>query len=378
MNGWRAAWAAGLLLPTGPAWAASYVFTTIDIPGSSETRAIGLNDLDQVVGTAKPVGSEAEVGFVWTAGAVTTFQSTAPRDQTSHAAAVGINDHGEIVGTIALVGPPFDEVTRSWAFKVHDGRKSLLPAVPAGTLAVGVAINGNGTIVGNVCEDYCFVSNAFIYRSGVATPLIADGYVKLYATAVNDRGDVVGGAVTTSGEGKGFVYSNGSFSFFSASNPQLPYPTTATYPVSISNRGVITGSFVFNKRPGRYYKSLKERGFVRRADGSFATLDAFGNDYTEVVGVDGKGTEFGYYSRSRGASGLARLVPPDVEQLDYFSAYVHRLGTYYELPDPYRYVSMITGVNDHGSFVGSYRSISDYRVHGFLATCSTGPGTCTP
>ena len=35
---------------SSPAVAAPYTFTTIDVPGSTETRALGINEVGQIVG----------------------------------------------------------------------------------------------------------------------------------------------------------------------------------------------------------------------------------------------------------------------------------------------------------------------------------------
>ena len=42
---------------SSPAAAAPYTFTTIDVPGSTETRAFGINEVGQIVGESRSMGS---------------------------------------------------------------------------------------------------------------------------------------------------------------------------------------------------------------------------------------------------------------------------------------------------------------------------------
>lgn len=74
--------------------AATYTFTTIDVPGAISTAVFGINGNGQIVGDfSKSVGSVQ--GFIYDAGTFTTINVPSPATSTI---AAGINNSGQIVG----------------------------------------------------------------------------------------------------------------------------------------------------------------------------------------------------------------------------------------------------------------------------------------
>ena len=67
-----------------------------------------------------------------------------------------------------------------------------------GTTSYATAINDRGQVVGN-SPTIAGVTHAFLYGDGAMTDLGTLGGTTSYATAINDRGQVVGSAETTTG-----------------------------------------------------------------------------------------------------------------------------------------------------------------------------------
>jgi len=79
-----------VLFVAGPGQAqADYIFTTIDVPGSAQTVASGINDAGQIVGYYNGHG------FLLSNGSYTTLDATG----SSVTQALGINNAGQIVGS---------------------------------------------------------------------------------------------------------------------------------------------------------------------------------------------------------------------------------------------------------------------------------------
>src|SRR5438477_6709765 len=86
-------WLAGVLFLVVAAQAkADYLFTTIAVPGSSNTEVYGINNAGEIVGTYSGAGGGG--GFLLSHGALTTLTGPGSRAIQPYA----INDLGQIVG----------------------------------------------------------------------------------------------------------------------------------------------------------------------------------------------------------------------------------------------------------------------------------------
>ena len=111
-------------------------FTTIDVPGASETGAIAINDRGQIVGGFS--NSTGNHGFLYTGGSFTTIDVPG----ASETEAFGINDRGQIVGD-------FSDSTGNHGF-VYTGGKFTTIDAPGGAGHTEVnSINNAGQIVGS-------------------------------------------------------------------------------------------------------------------------------------------------------------------------------------------------------------------------------------
>ena len=82
----------------GPAQA-QYVYTTIDVPGATDTFGSGVNDVGQIVGCYRDAGGTYHGFLLDVDGSYTTLDVPGP----SATYAIGINASGQIVG-FYLVG----------------------------------------------------------------------------------------------------------------------------------------------------------------------------------------------------------------------------------------------------------------------------------
>ena len=91
------------------------VFTTLDVPGSDLTEAVGLNDRGQVVGDYRDASTGVFHGFAWDAGVFSTID--VPFPGATSTAAQGINRFGDIVGF-------YDDANGRHGFLFKDGEFS--------------------------------------------------------------------------------------------------------------------------------------------------------------------------------------------------------------------------------------------------------------
>ncbi|HEU5107820.1 MAG TPA: hypothetical protein VFT95_04515 [Micromonosporaceae bacterium] len=101
-------------------------------------------------------------------------------DPSRMVAAEAMNDRGQIVGTLLS---PAGEYT---AFLYENGRFTELPT-PAGRNSIATAINNRGEVLGAVGDPYWGESVTTIWRDGGATSLTVPGP----AQDINDRGQVL-------------------------------------------------------------------------------------------------------------------------------------------------------------------------------------------
>jgi hypothetical protein len=272
-----------------------YTFTTIDVPGATNTIAWGLNDFGQVSGwysfpPADGAGKSAENGFVLTGSAFSTFSYSGAYSTTAY----GLNDNGVVAGLCQYeangTSGTCQTVTGAAQGWVKNGGSYSLVAdpnsMPNSTSAF--AVNDSGQTVG-VYE----ASNASLYAyelsGGVYTTLNPFNSTSSFAYGINDSGQVVGFYCANSAcQQDGFLLSGGVYT--SLSFPGA-YNTEA---LGISNNGIVVG----------YYQLTQGgalTGFVYQ-DGVYTTIvDPLAAGRTQVTGVNNSGEISGIYLDSSGA-----------------------------------------------------------------------------
>jgi hypothetical protein len=134
----------------------TFQYTSFQVPGSTSTIALGLNNTGEIVGGFTAGGKQS--GFLYSGG---NFQTIACPN-ASFTIAQGINDNGVIVGWCDPAGP----------------------------------------------------NQGFIYQNGTYTYLTYPGAAGTILNGVNNLGDVVGIYQLSGGGQFGFVYRNGTFKAF--------------------------------------------------------------------------------------------------------------------------------------------------------------------
>jgi hypothetical protein len=254
-----------------------YAIVDVDFPGALSTIVLGLNNRSQVVGsylaTSGPPDFTIEAhGFLYGNGA---YSAVAPADY-----ARGINDRGDIVistntlpakgallsgGVLSPIAVPnasltFPETINDRgqiggvfccrpdyeAFLLDRGRYTTF-SVPGAFATSLTAPNGRGDSVG-AYEDRFFddngnlintVSHAFVLSDHDITTLTIPGSLSDAASAINDRGDVVGFFDDLAGNHGWLRAADGTLLEF-----DLPGSTRQTIPTGINNRGQIAGYYI--------------------------------------------------------------------------------------------------------------------------------------
>jgi probable HAF family extracellular repeat protein len=193
--------------------------TDLGTLGGPDSKGRAINDSGEVVGMAEDSG-EMDDAALWTPNKATATKLGGIN-------VVGINDSGEIVGGIAGVsaGPV--------------GARTSLPVPPGFILCQPAGINNKGQVLGN-CEVQNVVNDwqGTVWTNGTPTVLptlggsLANSTTALpLAKAINDSGQVVGTAVTSTGALDGFSWSNGKITDLGP----------AFSPAAINDNGVIVG-----------------------------------------------------------------------------------------------------------------------------------------
>jgi len=177
------AFAAGLLCSSVvPVAAATYSFTTIDVPGANtgSTRAFGINTAGQIVGIFS--NSTGNHGFVDTAGTFTTINVPGALGTN----AFGINAAGQIVGQFNVSPGTHGFLDTAGTFTTID----VPGAFPGSTSAQG--INDAGQIVGGFSDSTGGNGHGFLDTAGTFTTIDAPGAGFTISEGINPAGQIVG------------------------------------------------------------------------------------------------------------------------------------------------------------------------------------------
>lgn len=262
----------GLMIGVASTSRADYCFSTLDVPGATETYASGINGAGNIVGFY--YAGTGNFGFLYT-GVNFTFLTVGP--DTTATSATGINDTGEIVG---LYGDP---TGTSHGF-LYAGGNFLPVNVPGATYTEALGVNDVGSIVG-FYGDAMKTYHGFLYTKGNFTPIDVPGAAGTYARGINHSGNIVGFYVDAQGTTHGFLSTGGNLT-------AMDVPGAAdTEALGIDDSGDIAG----------YYVDAKgvSHGFLN-AKGSFIAIDFPGAAETRASGINASGNIVGYYVNATG------------------------------------------------------------------------------
>ena len=186
------------------------VFTSFDPPGSTFTNALGIDERGDIVGrfctlaVCTAPGTGDFHGFLFHDGEF-TMVNVPNADETNP---FKLQPRGAIVGGFDNVGGA------AQLFVLADGAFSTFALPNAKSIAEdNGGTNARGDIVGTYCDVAvpCLVfaagNHGFLLSDGALTTVDAPGASATAATGINSRGDIVGGYVNSSGQGRGFLLS---------------------------------------------------------------------------------------------------------------------------------------------------------------------------
>jgi uncharacterized membrane protein len=261
----------------GAAQATTYSFTTIDVPGASNTFVTGINNDGELVGFINSGGST--VGFVRAPdGTVTTF--TDPAAGGGPINAYGINDGGQVVGPCCV----------DQAYVRNADGSFVNFGLPGGGPVAAIGINAAGQVVGNAG------TNGFLRSADGSTfTTISDGGISA-ALGINNEGQIVG---SVQGQFGFLRQTDGTFA-------TIAFPgKLSTVAADINDAGEIVG----------FYGNVHNDGFVRFPDGTFISLDdPAAGEVTQITGVNDAGDLAGLYQDPNGVyHGFVATPVPEPE-----------------------------------------------------------------
>lgn len=260
--------AAIALVLAAPA-SATYVFNTINFPGSTFTDVRGVNNVGHVVGYTSLDGVN-NFSFLYAAGG---FSPLAP--SALQPSALGINDSDVVVGGT--------NTTPEQAF-IYTGGTYTFFSRPGWTNTEARAISNSGLVVGWSYETDALgsftSSSGFIYNPATSTytdiPIAGSPFV--IAQGINGAGQVVGSALFIPGGEQGWLRQPaGAISFFHVAG-------ASTRARGINDVGVITG----------FVTGAVNSGFVGTSSG-FELLDVPGAASTVGEGINNAGQVAGLW-----------------------------------------------------------------------------------
>jgi probable HAF family extracellular repeat protein len=205
-------------------------------------------------------------------------------------------------------------------------------------------INRYGDVVGSIAVGGN--THAFAYTSGAFADLGTLGGLNSFANAINDAGQVVGGASTLTGESHAFVFSGGSLHDLGTlgGNGSVAY--------DINNHGVIVGSANTPDAPDNYYRQA-----FRYEGGSMTGLGTLpGGAGSDAYAINNHGL-------IGGASYQGEVTVPEYP----FYAVLFQGGGVTPIGAPELGNSAIYGLNALGQAVGGIPTSSiTHASHAFL------------
>jgi hypothetical protein len=281
----------------GSAAAASYKFTTLDVPGAFETYAQGINDLGMTTGYYRDAGGFHS--FVKSSGFTTFDASAASPGQTF---AQGINNGGWVTGfyRTGAAAHGFLDIGGGPVTIDH-------PAAPRDTFTNG--INDLGAVTGYY-YDSSTVGHGFVYAGGSFTSAVNDPAASTsffnsgtFPYGINNAGEVAG--FYTDGKWHGFVDVGGSYFTI-----DVPFPTIDTQVYGINDHGAVVGAY--GDLTGGLYSGTAHHGFLD-VGGVFTTIDdplALPAS-TWARGINNSGEIVGLYQDATGYHGFIATPVPE-------------------------------------------------------------------
>lgn len=162
--------------------------------GEFFSTATDINNAGQVVGQVEVVLDEGSVAFIWQAGQMQTFKAPG----TSAARAEAVNELGQVVGRSFVQGQH-----AAFLWTAADGIQHL--GTLGGNSSAAGGINNHGQIVGSA-RTSTGVDHAFLWEDGVMYDLDEGNPYGSGAADINDAGEVTGSRNPAAGTSHAVVW----------------------------------------------------------------------------------------------------------------------------------------------------------------------------
>lgn len=249
------------------------------------------------------------------------------------------------------------------------------------------AVNNSGIFVGIYSAGGPY--SGFMSDGFALTPLAFPGSPVTFPYGINDRGDIVGGYITTGTTGqewRAFVrYSDGTYT----SLPSLPVlGVTYVKAAGINNKGDVVGTFFssndsdgwgdgFLYRNGAYElfeniwpNDINDAGLIAGTQAPYIGVILSSTPTSVTFEVPDPGTSTVGLAIDAVGSVAGTYLSPDERG---FVRDVDGSITFVDVPGQSR--TIVSGMNDYGTVVGTYYDANSrvLRTHGFVAINNTVP-----
>jgi probable HAF family extracellular repeat protein len=335
-----------------------YTVTDLGTLGGTFSQAWGINNNGSIVGFATLTGDTALHAFLWRKGVMTDLGTLAGTETLPYSVAFSINDNDDSVGysetsvpdSLNTCGDSLVCLPVLW----QNGAITVLPTF-GGTDGQASAINNRGQVVGfaqtSETDPACQVPvlKPAIWKKGDVRALPTAPFLNGFVGGApgpagnNDKGQVVGIAGTCNlSAGRALLWEN---------NKVIDMGTIGGLglaPVSINNRGQATGTYALNASTNHAF--LWQDGVATDLGTLPADIESFGNainDQGQIVGQTCSETACTVFLWQNGVmTDLNAVVPSDAS------------------------LSMVeaTGINSLGEIVGmAFDSSTGACCHAFIA-----------
>ena len=255
------------------------VMTDLGISGDDFSCAQDINDNGQIVGDASmdtymEFSRKIIHAFLWQNGVITDIESS-----EFGSFAKGINDRGQVVGESHYE-------SGADAFLWQNGVITYITYGEFERWTNATGINENGQVVGCNGSEYGYKDDgcAFLWQNGVMTDLGTLGGSFSFAKGINDKGQVVGGSKTDTGEYHAFLWQNGVMTDLGTLGGSYSYAN------GINENGQVVGES--ETGTGEYHAFLWQNGVTTdlgTLGGSYSNAYKI-NENGQIVGESSTGT----------------------------------------------------------------------------------------
>ena len=251
---------------------------TVDVPGASFTRVIGLNAQGDVCGGALLNG--VRLAFAASRQAEFTDMTTFAYPGAVFTQCRGINAVGQMVGVYQSAD------NRSHAFVKH-GSDFISIDVPGAIDTRGFGIDPRGQIVGRYTGPDGVIHGFFRSNDGDFLAIDGPQAVATEASGITPQGEITGIYQTADGTFHGYILSRNGFETIDV--PGAVHTGTATGGMWMTASGELAGYYVPQGPPSG------NRGWVRLRDTTFHTYVYPGSADTCFFNINERGDVVGRY-----------------------------------------------------------------------------------